>query len=121
MAYIPFDASSPDGATQNGAAVTSVIRTNQAALRDGLVTLTFRGWSLNVNGADKTAPSAWVYSKGSESIKALPTYLTTGVASGMISRMLYTYSSDGFVSEVTIGAKNLSYDASAIFVSSYWS
>lgn len=122
MAYIPFDATKPDGASQNGTQFASSIRANFEAIRDGLVVLTFRGWNITVDptGSDYTTPSAWVYSKGSEVIKSVPTRIVGGVASGLTSRLLVTYSSNG-ISYVTVGAENYTYDAEATFVSSHWS
>lgn len=123
MAYTPFDNTKPDGASQNGAAFASSIRTNQAALRDGAVMLTFRGWNVTVDptGTDYTTPSAWVYQNGQEYIKMRPTRILSGITSGMVSKMLFIYSSNAAVTYTTVGIEKYTYDANANFVSSHWS
>ena len=136
MAFVPFDPSVPDAATQNISQVTESTRQNFAALLDYVVAFGgIPGWNSEVQNSDESPsdapdmPDQWMYSKGTERIKVELTYVQSGPAVMNIATAQFSYSSDSGVTWELMGDTSfpnalltLTYDdTSGFFLSSSWS
>lgn len=121
MSYTAFDATKPDAATQNGTQFAQSTRDNLAAVRDACVLGGgFPGWALAVSGGTAEQPATLTYSKGTERVRAVLTWGTTGGASGNVTQAVYAYSADSGTNYDTIGTKTITYDASGNVTATAW-
>lgn len=109
MAYVPFDQTKPDAATQNGTAFAQSARANFAALRDMLVAGAPFGWNYSWSGGTADKPSTTWYAKGTERIRGQTTYGTSGGAQDNPTQIVYAYSPDGGTTYYTIGTMAVTY------------
>jgi hypothetical protein len=120
MAYEEFDITTPV-ATQTAVSAMDSSRKNLNALRDAVVTGTFKGWAFTNLGPDKSVPVSTLHSKGTERLRTEINYGSTGGADGLPNEVTYTYSSDGGSSYATVGVQTISYTASSDVNTTSWS
>ena len=102
MAYTPLDVSKPDTSTQSMPQASASTRANFSAMRDHLVTFgSMPGWAGEAQDSDgstpptdATKPDQWVWSRGTERIKAVLTYGATGGSQDAVETAVFYYSSD---------------------------
>jgi len=136
VAYTPFDKTVPDASSQSIAEVTTTTRENFAAMRDALVTFgSMPGWSAEAQDSDGTNPPTtpdkpyqWVYSRGTERVKVVPTYGTTGGATDCVEEAVFYYSSDSGVNYSLMSDTDypnakltITYNSDSIVTSYSWS
>lgn len=136
MAYTPFENSTPDPSTENGTTAFDSTRENLLAMRDALIAFgNFPGWDCaaqNSNGStpptDPTQPYQFVWSRGTERIKMVCTWGTTGGEDDNLTDAVFSYSSNSGSSydliadtDYPLGKVSLTYDANANYLSHSWS
>jgi hypothetical protein len=135
MAFVPYNPNVPDAATQNITQITESIRQNFAALVDYIVAFGgIPGWNSEVQDSDGSpsstpeTPDQWMYSKNTERIKVVLTYITLGPASSNIETAQFFYSADSGNTWETMGDTSfpnalltLTYDGNGYFINSSWS
>lgn len=109
MAYVPFDQTRPDAATQNGTAFATSTRANLAALRDMLVGGSPFGWNYSWSGGTADRPTTVLYTCGTERIRGQITYGTSGGALDNPTQVVYAYSPDSGTTYHTIGTMTVTY------------
>lgn len=121
MAYTPFDKDAPDG-TDDGSTTLQRLRDNMKALRDAcLMGGGFFGWPCAITGGTAEQPTTFIYSSGTERVKAVLTWGTTGGGNGNPTQAVYSYSADSGSTYATIGTKTITYDASGNVTATSWS
>jgi len=123
MAYVSFDSTVPNAATQDGTDVCDAIRDNQEALRDAVVLGAMEDWDLTVTAGTGSAsePQYLTYDKGAERLRATLTWGTTGGEDGNVTQSVYAYSSNSGSSYDTIGTLAVSYDSNGNVTATTWS
>jgi hypothetical protein len=122
MPYTAFDATKPDATTQNGTQFAQSARDNLKAIRDAaLMGGGFFGWPLAISGGTAEQPTTFIYSSGTERVRAVITWGTTGGATGNPQTVVYSYSSNSGGAYDTIGTKTITYDASGNVTATSWS
>lgn len=120
MPYVPFNQALPDG-TASGAATLEDIRENQAALRDMILTGFAPGWNMTPSGGTAEQPGQILLSKGTERLRSVLTWGTTGGADGNVTQIVASYSSNSGSSYDSIGTFTLTYDSNSNVTSGTWS
>lgn len=103
------------------------VRTNTAALRDMIVAGGMPyGWDMSLEGADPAKPDAYLFTFGTERIRAACTWGTTGGAANNVTKAAFYYSSDSGVSYVPLKDPNdnyvvtMTYNANFICTATTW-
>ena len=124
MAYDFFDKDKPDPSVDNGTNAATNIKKNQQALRDCIIVGTFFNWSMTPRNSidtgpptDPTKPPLIKYVNGDEIIKSVLTWN----ASGSVTKVVYSYSSDSGQTYTTIKTKNITYDTNGNVTGTTWS
>lgn len=123
-AYVDYDSTVPDAATQSVPQMGTSTRTNSDSLRDAVVAGFMPGWNFAASGGTAEEPTTLTYSSGTERIKATLTWGTTGGADGNVTVMVLEYSSDSGSTYVDLGTLNtltVTYDASGNVTAATWS
>ena len=125
--YAPFEEGKPDPATQNGLNAFDSTRENMEALRDAVVMGTMSGWNLAVSGGTAEAPTQYLYTLGTQRVRATLTWGTSGGADGNVEKVKYEYSSDGSTwddmgsaTNPTYSTVTISYDADSNVTGTGW-
>lgn len=121
MAYTLFDPAVPDAATDNGLAFCDNTRLNLKAVRDAVIAGTFFGWNFAKSGGTAEEPGTITYTKGTEIVRGVLTWGTTGGADGNVSQAVYSYSANSGTSYDTIGTVTMAYDVDGNVTSTTWS
>lgn len=106
MPYTDFDDSKPV-ATDNGVATVDAIRNNLLAMRDSVIMGFMPGWSATPSGGTNEQPAQWLYSKGTERLRASITWGTTGGADGNPTQVVWEYSSDSGSTWDTVSTQSI--------------
>ena len=112
MAYVPFVDSKPV-ATDTGLDVIDDIRENLMAMRDAVVIGMMAGWSYapTVGTGSASQPQYYIYSKGTERLRATVTWGTSGGANGNPTQVVWEYSSNSGSTYDSIDTRSITYDA----------
>lgn len=121
MPYTPFDQTKPDPATQNITQFGTSIRTNEAAIRDMVVGMAPFGWNLSITGGTPEQPGTSTLSKGTERVRCVTTWGTSGGAANNPTIMVYSYSANSGSTWDAIGTVTMAYDSNGNLTSSTWS
>lgn len=121
MAYVPLDLTKPDASTQSISAMGTSTRQNLAALRDAVVAGILVGWDMTPSGGTAEQPATLTYAKGTERVKAVLTWGSSGGADGNVTQAVYSYSSNSGSSYDTMGTLTISYDTSGNVTGTAWS
>lgn len=120
MTYSAFDQTRPDGLS-SGAVTLEHVRENQAALRDMILLGAAPGWSFAPSGGTAEQPAQILMIRGTERLRTLLTWGSSGGSDGNVTQMVCGYSSNSGVTFETIGTFAVSYDANGNVVSGVWS
>jgi len=120
MAYTQFADNKPV-ATDTGPDVVDDMRNNLMAIRDMVVMGAMPGWTMTPSGGTASQPTTITWSKGTERIKAVLTWGTTGGADGNVTVAVYSYSSDSGGTYDTIGTETMTYDVDGNITKIEWS
>lgn len=122
MAYTPFDPTTPNASVQTLTQMGTSERQNMLALRDACIMGGgFYGFNLAVSGGTAAQPTTFIYSKGTERVKAVLTWGVAGGEAGNVTVAVYSYSSDSGGAYSAIGTKTITYDASGNVTATTWS
>jgi hypothetical protein len=118
MAYIKFDETKPDAATQNGAQVCLSTQQNLTALRDMVLFGAPEGWNMSVDPADATFPDKYIFTGTNERIEASMNWN----ADNTVDSVSFNYfpSATGGTAE-PIGTVTFTYNASKAVTATTWS
>lgn len=116
MPYQSFDASLPDGSTQNGAQVLASVRSNQAALRDAIAAGVMFGWAMTPSGGTASEPAVITYSKSTDRVRATLTW-----SGGKVTEAVYDFSANAGGAWDAIGTQTIAYDANDNVTGVTWS
>ena len=86
MTYPTFDRTTPDGATQNGAAVTQSTRDNFQVLRDRITGGGAPGWNYSQTGANPEEPATQSWTDGTRIVRA-----TNNWSGGLLTSITWDY------------------------------
>jgi hypothetical protein len=121
MTYTAFTASKPDPAADNGTQAFDYTRKNLLAIRDAAIMGGgFYGWPLAISGGTAEQPTTFTYSSGTERVKAVITWGSTGGATGNPQTVVYSYSSNSGGAYDTIGTKTVTYDSNGNVTATSW-
>lgn len=122
MAYTQFDNGKPL-ATQTGPQFADSSRQNLQALRDALIASDGQlyGWSFAATGGTPEQPTTLTYSSGTERVKAVLTWGTTGGEAGNVTAVAWSYSADSGGAYDTIGTRTVTYDSNGNVTAASWS
>lgn len=121
MAYIPFNKDKPIWGADDGTTTAQHIRNNLTAIRDAALMGGFFGWPLAISGGTAEQPTTFIYSSGTERVRAVLTWGTTGGEDGNPVQAVYSYSSNSGADYDTIGTKTLTYDSNGNLTATSWS
>jgi hypothetical protein len=112
MAYTDFVDGKPV-ATDGGLLTIDYMRENLMAMRDAVVMGMMTGWSYapTVGTGSASQPQYYVWSKGTERLRATPTWGTSGGADGNPTQIVWEYSSDSGSTWDAIETVSITYDA----------
>lgn len=119
MPYVQFNSTKPTGAA-NGSTTLQHVRENLAAIRDIVAMGAAPGWAYSVGAGTNAKPTTMLWKNGTEWIRAVVTYGTSGGAADNAVTVVFSYSANSGVAYDTIGTQSLNYDANGDVVSTSW-
>lgn len=121
MAYTHFDSSTPNPAAQNITAFGASARTNLAAIRDIAVLGAAPGWAYSWSGGTAAKPTTMLWARGTERLRAVCTWGTTGGAADNLTSAVFSYSANSGGAYDAMGTQTINYDAGGNVTSTTWS
>lgn len=120
MTYTAFDPSKPTTAQTRQAAIDS-IRYNLLASRDAVITGAFAGWNYSVSGGTADQPGTTFRKNGTEWLRAVLSWGTSGGGNGNVTQAVYAYSLNSGTAWDTIGTLAITYDGDGNITETTWS
>lgn len=112
MSYPDFNPVKPDPSVDNGSAAFTGTRQNLLALRDAALSGMLLDWSLALSGGTAAQRTTWMYSKGTERVRVVITWGTSGGPSGKPQTLQVSYSANSGSTWTVLGTSTITYDAS---------
>jgi len=97
-------------------------RLNMQVIRDAVIMSGgFYGWDMVASGGTADKPAQFIYTMGTEQVKADVTWGVSGGANGSPVVVAYSYSPDNGTTWAAIKTKTINYDTSGNVTGTIWS